>query len=299
MRVAVNCEIATRGFSGSATGMWHLVRALESLDGVEVDLLWPTRHRRTSRLWNGGAQMEWDLRGAAHAAGDAAVLVSPCNVGRARRGQGHMLVLHDTRVIEEPQPGEALFARYARTLFGLSVAGADALLVPSEHTAKRARARWPTSDPIVARYPVPIAFRDDSWRDGPRTVLMVGETAGHKRHGLGIEAVALARARTGEDIRLTIAGPAGNAEAQVESAISQTSGDWITRLRDVPAADLTCRYRSAWTLLHPSRHEGFGLPVAEAAGAGAATVHSGYEALTEVAPGAVDGPDSPDSYARA
>lgn len=176
MKVAVNCEIATRGYSGSATGMWHLARALDALDGVEVELLWPTRRRRASRLWNGGAQMSWDMLGAARAAGDAAVLVSPCNVGRALPQQGHMLMLHDTRVLEDPQPGEELFTRYATALFGLSVEGADVVLVPSAHTAARVRSRWPRAEPVVAHYPVPVAVRDGPWRVGPRTVLMVGET---------------------------------------------------------------------------------------------------------------------------
>jgi glycosyltransferase involved in cell wall biosynthesis len=296
MKVAVNCEIATRGYSGSATGMWHLARALDALDGVDVELLWPTRRRRASRAWNGGAQMAWDMLGAARAAGDAEVLVSPCNVGRARPGQGHMLMLHDTRILDEPGYNEALFARYAQALFGISVDGADVVLVPSEHTATRVRAHWPQIEPIVAHYPVPVTARNDEWRAAPRTVLMVGETASHKRHVLAIDAVAQARALSGADIRLTIAGPAGNAEREV---VAHTGPSWITRLRDLPAPTLTDHYRGAWVVLQTSRHEGFGLPVAEAAGAGVATVHSGYEALSEAAPGAVAYPDSADSYARA
>jgi glycosyltransferase involved in cell wall biosynthesis len=299
MRVAVNCEIATRGFSGSATGMWHLVRALESLEGIEVDLLWPQARRRSSSLLNGGAQMTWDMRGAARAASDAGVLVSPCNVGRARRGQGHMLVLHDTRVLDEPQPGEELFARYARVLFRLSARGAEALLVPSAHTAARVRDRWPGLEPIVAQFPVTVSSREAAGRSVPRTVLMVGETARHKRHLLAVDAVARARALSGEDIRLTIAGPSGNAEADVAAVITRITADWITRIHDLPHEALAEQYRSAWVLLHPSRREGFGLPVAEAAGAGVPTVHSGYEALSEVAPGAVGDPDGAESYADA
>lgn len=302
MEVAVNCAIATRGISGSARGLEHLLRALHGASGVDVREVWPGYRLRRSRWWNASVQASWDLARAAHSARSADVLVSPCNVGRARAGQRHVLVLHDTTVLDEPQFFDRGYAAYARATFGLSVRCADAIIVPSSFTLGRVRARWPDAPPAkVAYWPLEGVKREDQHWERRRPILMVGSTEAHKNHRLAIEAVATARAASGEDLRLLVVGPEGRAESEVSHALRRhdPSGSWTTRLRAVSDSELAGCYAAAWVLLQPSRFEGYGLPVGEASIHGVPSVHSGRGALSEIAPGAVAQPDRPESYAQA
>jgi glycosyltransferase involved in cell wall biosynthesis len=115
-------------------------------------------------------------------------------------------------------------------------------------------------------------------------VLTVSATEVHKNHAGAIEAVRLARAASGADLRLQIVGPAGRAEPEVTRRVhaADPSGAWITRHVDVTQARLDALYREAWALLHPSLDEGFGLPLLEAAGHALPAVHSGRGAMPEV-----------------
>lgn len=302
MRIAVNCAIATRGVSGSERGLEHLLSALAARPDGSVQELWPRRGTRSSRAWNACAQAEWDLAGAARAARQAEVLISPCNIGRARRGQGHVLIVHDTIVLDHPDDFDRGYGAYARALFGVSVRAASVVLVPSRFTELRVRARWPGAPPIVvAGFPLVTERPVNPPVEEPGRVLMVGVTEPRKRHALGIEAVRLARERSGEPLRLAIVGPAGRAEPQITAAAKRSDprGEWIERLGCVSHEELRDQYERAWLLLAPSRSEGFGLPVGEAAARATPSVHSGNGSLSEVAPGAVERAEDPASYAEA
>ena len=225
--------------------------------------------------------------------------MSPCNIGRSTRGQGHLLVLHDTMVLDCPELFDSGYARYARALFSYSVSGADAILVPSIYTKNRIASRWPGAPPIVVgHWPlVPTSRSRISSRS--RDILMVGATEPHKRQAIGVRAVALARKMSGEDLRLTILGPVGRAERRLEEEIKAVdpSEAWIARKTNAPESELLDLYRSAWVLLQPSEMEGYGLPVGEAASAGIPVLHSGKGALSEIAPKTVEAPDDAGSYA--
>jgi len=300
VRVAVNCAIATRGVSGSARGLEHLLGALSRMEEVCVDQLWPRIQMRRSHVWNAGAQAGWDLRLAAGEATHADVLVSPCNVGLARSGQAHVVVLHDTMVLDLPHLFDRGYAAYAHALFGISVCHADVVLVPSGFTERCVRRRWPSCPPtIVARWPLKVQPVRDTATVEIGHVVMVGATEPHKHHALGLKAVRMARDITGADLRLTLIGPAGRAENTVEAARRRVDprSAWTSRLSGLSDDELDAWYGRAWVLLQPSSAEGYGLPVGEAASRGIPAVHSGMGALNEIAPGGVRDADDAASYA--
>jgi glycosyltransferase involved in cell wall biosynthesis len=299
MRVAINCAIATRGISGTSRGLSHLLTALGEIPDTEVLEAWPSHGLRRSRVWNAGAQASWDLYLAARESRSADVLISPCNVGRARRGQRHVLVLHDTMVLDRPDLFDRGYALYAQAFFGHSVRHADIVLVPSRYTKKCLETRWTDAPPVVvAAWPLQAKPRLERPID-PKLVLMIGATEPHKRQAMGIAAVELAREASGEDLRLTIVGPRGHAEEAIAAAMRAADPDrsWISRRVNVPQAELERLYENAWLLLQPSLMEGYGLPVGEATIRGVPALHSGQGALSEIAPKAVTSPEEPASYA--
>jgi glycosyltransferase involved in cell wall biosynthesis len=300
MRVAVNCAIATRGISGSTQGLVHILRTLRKRTDLEIVETWPRHGLRHNRLWNAAIQATWDLYSAAHTVPSADVLISPCNIGHAAGQQHHVLVLHDTMVLDRPDLYDSGYAAYARVLFGLSVRAADVILVPSHYTRGRLLDRW-INAPTVLIAPWPLSVVD-----GPRdisldtkNIVMVGSTMPHKRQAIGIAAVEIARRVSGEDLRLTIVGPKGSAEGDVLSALqaSDPQRRWTKRVMNAPDAELQSIYANAWLLLQPSCMEGYGLPVGEAASRGIPVIHSGQGALSEVAPRAVSHQEDPSSYA--
>lgn len=300
MQVAVNGAIAGRGISGSSRGLGHLLESLHAIPHFDVSESRPAYGLRQSRLWNAAAQASWDLYSAARKCRLADVLISPCNVGRAYGRQRHVLVLHDTMVLDRPDLFDRGYALYARTLFGMSVRSADVILVPSHFTEQCLKAHWPDAPPVmVAPWPLRAAPAALGPKSGGRRILMVGATEPHKRQVVGVAAVKRAREHSGEDIWLTVLGPCGRSERAVLDALSEADPDrsWTSRMVGVSQAELERVYQDTWLLLQPSQMEGYGLPVGEAASLGIPTVHSGLGALSEIAPRAVASPDDPESYA--
>jgi glycosyltransferase involved in cell wall biosynthesis len=287
--VSLNTAIRRRGHSGTARAVDHIAAALRLWLGDGVLEVEPPAGVGATRVTRAAAAARWDLWDAARRV-RADVHMSPCNVGMARRGQPHVVVVHDTMVLDHPEVFDPGYVAYARLLFGISVRAATRVVTASEHSAGRILARWPGAP--VSVLPWPIVQRVTDVRDlqaPPYRVLMVGVTEPHKNHVLGIEAVRLCRISTGEDIRLLVVGPAGRAEFEVGQAIRAANGGkpWITRHVGVSDAELDEMYRGGWVLLQPSLAEGYGLPLAEANGWALPSVHSGAASMSEVAPGSV------------
>ncbi len=302
IRVAVNSAIDLRGISGTARSVAMIRQSLDRIGGIEVVSVLPPHPPDRSKVGNALDQAVWDFWFAARAHPDAEVLISPCNMGAARRGQGHILVVHDTMAIDVAELFDRAYRMYFKMLVGISVRSADVVLVPSRYTAARIRLRWPVANVIVAPWPIrrSLALRSMKRPVSQWEVLMVGVTEPYKNHVVGLEAVAQCRAMTGEDLRLTLVGPAGRAEPAVSDAIGRLDprGEWTERRVSVGDDELDNLYAHAWALLQPSVLEGFGLPVAEAAALGLPVVHSGRGALPEIVDAGVDEPDEPASYAR-
>lgn len=284
-RVVINGAIALRGVSGTAKVAEHIGRGLAA-GGFDVTRVSPPVGRGSSRLLNAIRAAHWDLRQAGRQAGDDAVLVSPCNMGLARRSCPHVLWLHDTMVLDHPEWFDAGFHRYARLLFGLSAKRCSRLVTASQYTADRIAAHWPDVGRVdVIRWPTTI--KADSARalpPKPWQVVMVAATEAHKNHIGAIEAMEIVRASLGEELSLALIGPAGRSENEVMRRIEMADpgGEWIRRLIGISDAELEQAYRNAWILLQPSFDEGFCLPLTEAGAYGVPAVHSGRGAMPEV-----------------
>ena len=133
-------------------------------------------------------------------------------------------------------------------------------------------------------------------------VLYVGTLLTHKN------VPTLVRAFSGESVRrpgrLLLAGPATTAERRGFDALVATLGV-AGRVRHrgwLAAEELARLYASAWAVAVPSLHEGYGLPVLEAMGAGAPVVASDIPSIREVAGDAVayvSRPLDPDAWRAA
>lgn len=283
--VVINDAIALRGMSGTAKVVGHIVRGLTA-GGFEVKRISPPRGRGSSRVLNAVRAARWDLWQAGRLAGEDAVLISPCNVGMAPRSRPHVLWMQDTMVLDHPEWFDPGFHRYARLLFGVSAKRCSRLVTASQYTADRIAGHWPAVGRVeVIRWPTSIEV--DSPRalpPKPWQVVMIAATEVHKNHVGAIEATEMARAALGEQLILTLIGPAGRAEEEVRRRIERADpgGSWIRRLEGISDAELEGIYRDAWILLQPSFDEGFCLPLTEAGAHGVPVVHSGRGAMPEV-----------------
>lgn len=123
--------------------------------------------------------------------------------------------------------------------------------------------------------------------DADPYVLYVGTLLTHKN------VPTLVKAFSGEPVRrpgrLLLAGPATTTERRDLDALVATLGvaGRVQHRGWVPVEELARLYASAWAVAVPSLHEGYGLPVLEAMGAGAPVVASDIPSIREVAGDAV------------
>lgn len=299
-RVAVNGAIDLRGISGTARALEAIRASIGRDPSLTMSEVIPAHPPNRGTLLNAVDQLRWDMWLAARADPKADVLVSPCNLGLARRNQGHILVLHDTMMLDAPHLFDPRYVAFMRVLLGPSVRAATVVVVPSEFTKSRVQARWTPKRVMVARWPIelPSNFKQEV---EPGHILMVGVTEPYKNHALGVAAVSAARQATGAPLKLTLVGPEGRAEIEVLKALRQADpdGTWTRREVSVSQASLDSLYSRAWLLLQPSVLEGYGFPVAEAAIRGVPAIHSGAGSLNEIAPACVDDPKSVASYVAA
>lgn len=299
MRVSLNDAISLRGPSGTARGTRLLEAALGRL-GADVEVLVP-RPPGEHKAVNALRATAWDFGGFdRRATGD--VLVSPTNVGVAPSGRPHVLWVHDTMVLDHPGWFDRAYAAHARLTFRPSVLRATAVATASSHSRDSLLRRWPTVRDKVHVLPWPVAGGVAQPRTsvpaGP-TVLMLGATEPHKRHGLGIDAVRRLRRSSGVDVRLHVVGPAGRREAEVRRhlGLADPSGTWTSRLTLPDRSGVDAQLESAWVLLQCSLDEGFCLPLVEAGSRAVPAVHTGGGSMAEVHPAGDCHSDSPDALA--
>jgi glycosyltransferase involved in cell wall biosynthesis len=90
-------------------------------------------------------------------------------------------------------------------------------------------------------------------------------------------------AASSRGVRLVLTGGRGRGDADVTAVIARLGvGDAVLRLGHVPRPRLDGLIARAIALVYPSRYEGFGLPLAEAMGAGCPVIASDLPVIREV-----------------
>lgn len=268
--------------SGSATAAEAIVSALQHRD-LEVSTPPHRRHFSYPRLLFEDF-VRTPLRGRCFD-----MVIATCNTGVSLPSVPLVLVIHDVMPLDLPELFDRKFRTILKAALHLSITRATRVVVPSHYTAARLRVHYPRIAPIdVVPWPCrgAVAQARAGFDRAKPTVLVVGETALHKRHTLAVSLVAALRAASGLDVRLLIIGPPGNGEIALQAALREAdpASKWATRSPRVSDSGLDTAYRDSWILLQPSTAEGYGLPVLEACQRGLPTLHSGAGALSEISP---------------
>jgi glycosyltransferase involved in cell wall biosynthesis len=196
------------------------------------------------------------------------------------RAKVEIITVHDLFPITNPEWYSRAYGRYASQLLRRGIARADVLLTVSDVTADLIRARFAPRAPIHVVPSAPGSLFFEPRQAGDDEVLARhGVTAGNylaalassdprKRLDLITEAHALSAHR---DMPLVVAGSApaivARTAAAPDAANTLVTG-WISD------GDLAALYRNAGAFIAASDAEGFGLPVVEAATAGAPVIAS-------------------------
>jgi glycosyltransferase involved in cell wall biosynthesis len=146
------------------------------------------------------------------------------------------------------------------------------VIAVSEATASDVERHWGV-DAIVARHgpgqPLEVGERGE-----PRHFLYVGDAEPRKDLPTLLAAYARYRSRADDPLPLVLAGSAFAVDSGVRCVESPTT------------EQLAHLHRHARALVHPSRHEGFGLTVLEALHAGTPVIAADTPAIREIADGA-------------
>lgn len=298
LKVEINGSLARRGRSGS----WRVVDLIcTALRGhadvrVRVPSMPKSRALRIAKIFYS------DMIGPLLRGRSADIYISPAGSGFGPSGKPHVLVMHDTMVLDRAGDFDPLFYAYARLTYGPSVQRADCILTGSHSAASAIRARWPNAPRVeVIRWPgMPDGLGTHrTFPSQRKRVLVLAATEPHKNHVGAIEAVRMVRLALNDDIALDLVGPLGRSESIIARTITlaDPNSEWIVRHVDVSEDSLAQIWRRADVLLQPSFAEGYGLPVVEASGLGIPVIHGGIPSLVELHPKGNAGGTDPNSLA--
>jgi glycosyltransferase involved in cell wall biosynthesis len=228
------------------------------------------------------------------------VVIQPAHFGpvNLRPRIKRVTFIHDLTPILLPElhrwPSRFLQNRFLRGILRRT----DVIIADSDNTAKDLITTYPESASKVHRiYPgrnENFHFSKDEGvlaKYGLRKpyFLFVGTIEPRKNLLVLLEAFRLFRERVSEEIQLVIVGGEGWKSKDFFSALEHHpfKAD-IIRPGYVPAIDLPALYSSAIAFVYPSKYEGFGLPILEAASCGTAIITADNSSLMEVGgPGAL------------
>jgi glycosyltransferase involved in cell wall biosynthesis len=286
------------GTATSILGLARALRAVPDLDLVGVAARHgeppaapfvppiPVRHLPLPRLalyeaWHGPGRLRWPpverATGPVDVVHATAVAIPPSP--RAPL----VVTIHDLAFLAEPSAFTRHGLRFFRRGTALARRHAALVLVPSEATADECRSAGFDPDRI----------RVVPWGHDPEPVTPDDVAAARARHGLperyglfvgtleprkNLRRLVRAWARTGTDVPLVVAGPAGWGDQDLDPG-----GATLLPIGFVEPRERDVLYAGAAVVAYPSLREGFGLPVLEAMAQGAPVVTSKGTATAEVA----------------
>ena len=273
MRVLLDATFARRGPSGTGVYVERLAVALRD---AGVDVVEAVNERRrppgTGSARNALEDARWTQVGLRRRAREAnADLVHhplPDHVVAA--GVAQVVTVHDLAFEALPGAFDPRFAAYARRWHRTAARRADAVVAVSAAVAADVERRWGVRA-TVARHG-PGQELDPGARGEPRHFLYVGDAEPRKDLPTLLAAHARYRSRAARPLPLVLAGTAFAVDSQVRVVERPT------------AQQLAELHRDAAALVHPSRHEGFGLTIAEALHAGTPVIAADTAAVRELAP---------------
>ena len=199
-------------------------------------------------------------------------------------------VIHDVLFLDYPKSFSWKYRSVRRALFGWSARNSSYVAAVSAYSAERIAAHFGTDaadilltpnavDPVFSSEPIP-----EKAPGTPLTLLSVSRLEQRKRHEWGIHALDRL-AEAGITARYVVIGGGGGdypdrLRAEIDAA--RACGMDVELRSGVPYPDLVAAYAAADIFICPSEAEGFGIPVIEAAAAGAACVVSDGGALAEL-----------------
>lgn len=212
------------------------------------------------------------------------LLWNPCNTGPLLV-RNQLLTIHDAAVFDVGQSYSRPFrlwyrcmhrwlTRFARALVTVSHFSRERLIRHCGPAARRIRVIPLGSEHVRAQDGDPRVLDRHGLRARPY-VLTVGSRALHKNQGVVAEAAGLIR---GDAEVVAVGGENG----RVFHGTGRADRPGCRELGYVSDAELRSLYEHAACFVHPSLHEGFGLPPLEAMAAGCPVVVSRAASLPEV-----------------
>jgi glycosyltransferase involved in cell wall biosynthesis len=206
------------------------------------------------------------------------------------RTRPSVVTIHDIQPIVRPGDFGWIKGGYLRTRLRSAALGSRVVMTPSAYVRGQLIDRFGVDEArvVVVQAPIILDQTADGWgSELPEPVrapffLYAAITHPHKNHITLLRAFA-AVAASDPHVSLVLTGGEGAAEAAVHQEIrARKLQERVHRVGRIPRADLDHLLRRAVALTFPSRHEGYGLPVAEAMALGCPVIASRATALPEI-----------------
>ncbi len=231
-------------------------------------------------------------------------------IGQTRKPCPYVTTIHDVHVLTM-KGVRPLYRAYRHALLRLSVATADAIIVPSRFVKQELISLWPdAASKVTVVYHgggerFRVAEADVLPFERRRHFLAVGPLDWRKNHEVLIRAYAkLSGGPSPLSYPLIVTGDLRDkASARIDELVRRYGLEGKVQLvGHVSEGELRRLYREAIALVFPSRHEGFGLPCVEAMSSGTPVIAANVSAIPEVVGEAgilVDDPGNSEGFAGA